>query len=137
MRSPSCTLGLVALFAVVAATSAAQTPVESVKDKEKKRTRADVFQDLDRNGDDMLTPTEWPGNERSFRHMDANHDGVVSREEFLSLRGRHWNERFEDLDFNGDGVIARAEWVDDEEAFNRLDRNHDGVIDRREFYRLW
>jgi len=141
MRSSFYTRSVLALLAVAVLASTVYSQTESAKDKdkekEKKRTRADVFQELDRNGDDMLTPTEWPGNERSFRHMDANHDGVVSREEFLSLRGRHWNERFEDLDFNGDGVIARAEWVDDEEAFNRLDRNHDGVIDRREFYRLW
>ncbi len=96
--------------------------------------REAAFRRLDVNKNDQIERSEWPGNDRSFKHMDANRDGVVSLEEFMSRNGRYWNEKFENLDFNRNGIITRDEWMDSEIAFQRLDHDHNGVIERREFY---
>jgi hypothetical protein len=48
-----------------------------------------------------------------FDALDTNHDGVVTREEFLSARHRRgWKaqDRFNRLDVNGDGVLTREEF---------------------------
>jgi Ca2+-binding EF-hand superfamily protein len=96
--------------------------------------RLAAFEKLDVNKNDKIDPTEWPGTAKDFRYLDSNHDRVISREEFLSNKGRWWNELFENMDFNGDGVISRSEWLDSDQSFDRLDRDHNGAIDRGEFY---
>ncbi len=96
--------------------------------------RIAAFNRLDVNKDERIGLEEWPGNERNFRYLDADHDGVLSLEEFLSRNGRWWNEKFENLDFNRDGLIVRSEWLDSDFVFDRLDRDRNGVIERHEFY---
>jgi Ca2+-binding EF-hand superfamily protein len=67
--------------------------------------------------------------------MDHNHDGAVSRDEFLNLdRERTRREGlFRMLDKNRDGRLSRAEWRKDPADFDRLDRNHDGALSRDEY----
>jgi Ca2+-binding EF-hand superfamily protein len=96
--------------------------------------RLAAFERLDNNKNDAIDRSEWPGKEKDFRMMDSDHNGSLSREEFLSRTGRWWNEIFENMDFNGDQVITRSEWLDSDASFDRLDRDHNGVIDRTEFY---
>jgi Ca2+-binding EF-hand superfamily protein len=96
--------------------------------------RIAAFERLDTNRNDAIDFAEWPGKERDFRYMDANHNGSLSREEFLSRNGRWWNETFENLDFDGNGIIVRSEWLDSNASFDRLDRDRNGVIERHEFY---
>ncbi len=96
--------------------------------------RLAAFERLDVNKNDVIGLPEWPGKEKNFRFLDANHDGFLSREEFLSRNGRWWNEKFEHLDFNDDGIIIRSEWLDSDSTFDRLDRDRNGVIERHEFY---
>jgi hypothetical protein len=96
--------------------------------------RLRAFQRLDRNRNDAIDRSEWPGKEKDFRYLDADRNGVLSSEEFLSRNGRFWNEPFENLDFNGDGIITRSEWLDSDASFDRLDRDHNGSIERFEFY---
>jgi hypothetical protein len=37
------------------------------------------------------------------------------------------------LDANHDGRISRIEWLEAESLFDKLDRNHDGVLTRDEY----
>lgn len=96
--------------------------------------RIAAFERLDKNHNDAIDFSEWPGKERDFRYIDSDHNGSLSREEFLSRNGRWWNETFENLDFDGDGAITRSEWLDSDASFDKLDRDHNGVIVRAEFY---
>jgi Ca2+-binding EF-hand superfamily protein len=96
--------------------------------------RLAALERLDTNKNDAIDRSEWPGKEKDFGLMDSDHNGSLSREEFLSRTGRWWNEPFENLDFNGDKVITRSEWLDSDASFDKLDRNRNGVIDRQEFY---
>src|SRR5438552_1955481 len=70
------------------------------------------IQQMDRNGDGVVTRAEWQGPEGAFRLHDTNKDGVLSGTEVWdSDRGRDrrgplndWTPRaFADLDRNRDG----------------------------------
>lgn len=67
---------------------------------------------------------------RMFEHLDANHDGFVTREEVDSLHQRvmsmHDGMAKEMADRGMKGPDRAA-------AFDRLDTNHDGTISRQEF----
>jgi Ca2+-binding EF-hand superfamily protein len=75
-----------------------------------------------------------------FKRMDANGDGVVTREEFDASNAR----RFQEMDANNDGKVTREEMdvrVNQamrnglrhfEERFSSADLNRDGVLDRVE-----
>ncbi len=96
--------------------------------------RALLFERMDVDHNGAISRNEWPANVRSFRHLDINGDGILSLEEFMSPKGRFWNELFENWDTNGDNVLTKDEWLDTEESFARVDKDHNGVIDRSEFY---
>ena len=104
------------------------------------------FQGMDRDGDGVITRTEWRGNAQSFRRQDLNGDGVLSGDEVWLPAGqedplfgdRNIDQRsltasFRRADFNNDGVIDRNEWYGDLATFDRVDRNNDGRINRSEF----
>ena len=85
-----------------------------------------------------------PGLESMLEKLDANSDGKVSKEEFLSEQ----EARFSKFDANGDGFISKEEIAahkDDmnkeredkrkereDEMFNKMDANGDGTISREE-----
>lgn len=96
--------------------------------------RLAAFERLDINESNLIDSSEWPGKDKDFSYLDANHNGSLSREEFLSKSGRFWNQPFESMDFNSDGMIARSEWLDSDESFDRLDRDSNGAVEKREFY---
>ena len=78
-----------------------------------------IFSQYNRNGDGSVTLAEWDAIERadqdktksSFRTLDRNHDGKLTRDELT--HGKRRNE-----------VVRRI--------FNRIDANHDGVITENE-----
>lgn len=69
--------------------------------------------------------------------MDANNDGVVSRDEFMSAHLRA-DARFAQLDANKDGAVSREEWLAEPAGqgrsgrFDQMDSNGDGRITREE-----
>lgn len=74
----------------------------------------------------------------SLMRLDANKDGAVTLDEFLTRRG----DRFAKLDKNGDGIITPDEIaaalkerfdVRDKRMMTRLDVNGDGKISKDEF----
>ena len=67
---------------------------------------------------------------RMFEHLDANHDGFVTREEVDSLHQRVMSMH----DGMAKGMADRGmKGPDRAAAFDRLDTNHDGTISRQEF----
>ena len=96
--------------------------------------RLEAFNRLNVNQNNVIDSSEWPGKDENFSYLDADQNGSLSREEFLSRSGRFWNQPFENLDFDADGIIERSEWLDSDKSFDRLDRDRNGMIERREFY---
>jgi len=85
-----------------------------------------------------------PPNQRRFRTMDANNDGVISRNEWTGSR-----QSFDTHDWNNDDVLTgdevneavarRGRTVDDEaydttDSFDYLDVNNNNRIDAREWH---
>ncbi len=129
------------------------------------------FAAIDADGDGMILPPEWrsaagrPPNaillswrstfrphcvrskdgdaSRAFDRIDADGDGVISRDEFAAKRdargGRAGRERramgrppFDHLDANEDGVVSQDEFNAPLERLRALDANGDGQLDKAE-----
>jgi Ca2+-binding EF-hand superfamily protein len=93
-------------------------------------TREEWFKQLDEDRNGRLAFAEWRWSRGSFDQLDLDHDGAVSRVEFLSRgrdrRGESVQDRLRELDRDGDGRISRSEWSGG--RFGRLDQNHDGFL---------
>jgi Ca2+-binding EF-hand superfamily protein len=80
--------------------------------------------------------------EMTFKKLDTNGDGVISRKEFNAFNARH----FKTLDTNKDGKLSMEELQGGskpaighgdgtthlDQRFNAADTNHDGGLDREE-----
>ena len=75
----------------------------------------EIFDAIDTDHDGRVTRTEWSaGHARSmaeFRKRDADHDGLISRDEALRYGRAHGvaNKAFREADKNHDGALDRAE----------------------------
>jgi phycobilisome linker polypeptide/uncharacterized protein DUF4214/EF hand domain-containing protein len=99
------------------------------------------FQNMDRNGDGVISRAEWRGNAQTFEDEDWNNDGILSGDELNAAatrpRGRAVGTsgaaaRFGSLDVNGNGRVELREWDGTAAAFDRLDTNNDNVLSRAE-----
>jgi Ca2+-binding EF-hand superfamily protein len=112
------------------------------------------FAKLDRSGDGKLTPDELemplgdkaPSGKRAqvgehrFDKLDANHDGVVTLNEYVAAA----TAKFKDLDVAGNGRVTAEEIANSPQAHKRaekvaehiaerLDTNGDGMVSKDEF----
>lgn len=71
-----------------------------------------------------VSRSAWPAHEGHGDHRGACGRG-----------GSNEDRRFNEMDANHDGVISLNEWRGDRTAFDRLDRNNNGVLSRDEFAR--
>jgi Ca2+-binding EF-hand superfamily protein len=99
---------------------------------------AQDYRTWDRNGDGVVTRSEWRGTAQAFRERDWNRDGVISADE---LADTDWTEpgqatTFAAMDRNGDGRVNRGEWRGSRAEFVQADRNGDNMISRAEFMNL-
>ncbi len=106
------------------------------------RQYGDIFTRLDRNGDGVISRSEWPRDAATFDRLDLNHDGVITQAEAQQVfanrqrNGQYGTydpygtsgQRFRGMDRNGDGVITRDEWRGNDQSFRNHDRNGDGIL---------
>jgi Ca2+-binding EF-hand superfamily protein len=137
----------VLISSLALAASAPQAPKAEAKNPYVER-----FKQLDRNGDGYVSPAEWPLDPASFRIVDRDHDGRLSRSELLEpsvprdrpepyqvprLEFRH--EPHRDQTAQGAGIRPpETIWNPratprDQIRFELLDRNHDNRLSRAEW----
>jgi Ca2+-binding EF-hand superfamily protein len=120
-------------------------------DAQRRGTTTIRFQELDRDGNGIITRQEWRGSDQSFRNHDWNGDGKLSGDEVRvgARRNNRWDdrdieqsidreddwsvERFRLLDHDGDNRLSRSEWHAASELFTRLDRNRDNFLTAAEY----
>jgi len=131
LRKFSGALALALLVAASPAALAKDHQGHKSKNKGQRNERfTQEFSRFDRNGDGLISRSEFPGDPALFERLDRNQDGVVSQSEGqVALNDRNFQrEELQRLDRNGDGLISRSEWNGDSATFDRLDRNRDGVL---------
>lgn len=101
----------------------------------------DWFGAADADRDGSVTRTEFVRHrDASFGRLDRNGDGVVSPADFPRLASRRpeafarLTEAFGGADRNGDGAISRGELAQTPPVmFGRADTNRDGRVTRAEY----
>jgi hypothetical protein len=126
---------LLAAALLAGCSSGSGSPLDNASLIEREFAAAAVTWDLNKDGD--VTCDEWKQYVTSlFREADADHDGMLTREEFAALTRRDRlfeTAGFNYFDANGDGRLSLSEMVDKPNpAFLLLDRNHDCVLTRDE-----
>jgi hypothetical protein len=135
LRRGSSMAALLAAALLPGCANGPQSPLDSATATEREFVAAAVTWDLNKDGD--VTCDEWKQYVTGlFREADANHDGVLTREEFAALARR--DRLFETVGFayfdaNADGRLSLSEMVDKPNpAFTLLDKNRDCVLTRDE-----
>src|SRR6476469_3598102 len=110
------------------------------KAQETKNPYLERFKQLDRDGDGYVSLAEWPLDPASFRIVDRDHDGRLSRSELLEPsvpRDRLEIHRDPHRDQTFQGRSPESVWNPratprDQIRFELLDRNHDNRLSRSE-----
>ncbi len=109
----------------------------------------DLMDRVDTNKDGVVTQQEIEAfHKQRFVAADANGDGTLTQDEFLTAESRddvrrqtrqsRMTNMFQSLDQNGDGLLNQAEaQTMATERFKRLDTNGDGKITQDEVQAKW
>jgi len=105
-----------------------------------------MFQDMDTNGDDKVSPGEHAaGARKMFETMDANGDGKVTAAEMTAANDTTKShkadatemssaDKIKVIDTNGDGMLSAQEHAAGATMmFDKMDTNHDGSLTASEF----
>jgi len=132
--------------ALIALTSGAGAWGQTAAEQQSYQQRMQqLFQRLDRNGDQRLQRLEVQGQsylERHFERLDRQGRGYLTPSDLAPAqgpRGERSERFFTQADRNGDGRIDRREaepysWL--LRNFGNADRNGDGRVDRQELHGL-
>lgn len=93
----------------------------------------EVFEQADTNHDGLITRDEYlAARSARFDQIDRNHDGFLSGDDFGRARERI-EKLLEGADADGDGRVSREEYKNaGSKLFDMADTNHDGVVDKDE-----
>jgi Ca2+-binding EF-hand superfamily protein len=100
----------------------------------------EVFEHADANHDGNITRAEYvAARAAKFDELDRNHDGFLTDADFPRLkkmggdRAQKFQTMLQKLDTDHDGKVSRDEFVNGGGAmFDMADANHDGVVDQAE-----
>ncbi len=93
--------------------------------------REDRFVDLDMNGDNRVSRSEWHGTAARFTTLDTNRDGFITRVEMIGSDAPP--ELFVSVDINRDRLITADEWHWSRASFDARDLDRNGRLTREEF----
>lgn len=92
-----------------------------------------MLDEIDSDGDGMLSFAEFPGPADHFDRLDADGDGLLSADELLAGRpGPAGEDGFANDDADQDGLVSLAEFSGSEDLFDKLDADGDGYISEQE-----
>jgi Ca2+-binding EF-hand superfamily protein len=84
---------------------------------------------FDANGDGQVSEGEWAD---AFRKLDANNDGVVTKEELREHAEQARENAWKKLDTDGDGALSIDEFPGRDNVFKRIDADGDGLLTKEE-----
>jgi Ca2+-binding EF-hand superfamily protein len=127
------------VIGALVATGAASS-VAAQDGSQRSERRAQMFAQLDTDGNGVVSAEEFANPPSRFEIADADGDGVLSAEE-LTAMGQHRAEQrvaqmLERFDANEDGMLSEEELASRRGAsrmFERLDADDDGSISAEEF----
>lgn len=106
------------------------------------REKGREFQAMDTNKDGKISQSEYKGSKDVFARIDANHDGLVTRDEAIRAFNRRVHRamvvaQLRSMDANHDGIISASEFKGTVPRFVRLDVDHDGAISRADLAKVF
>lgn len=97
--------------------------------------QSDFIQHFDQNGDSLVSPDEFPGDQNQFQRLDMDGDGYLNAAE-APRRPPHRRpdpqEILAQFDADGDGQLSMDEFPGPDEHFARLDTDGDGYLSQEE-----
>ncbi|MFP7674310.1 EF-hand domain-containing protein [Marivita sp. S0852] len=129
------TLIVAALLTTGGAISVAAQEAGSREDR-----RAEMFADLDADGNGVVSAEEFAAGVGLFGRADADGNGLLTAEEIAASNQDRAERRaarmIERLDTNSDGMLSQEEVTarrSPAQMFDRLDANDDGEVSAEEF----
>lgn len=85
------------------------------------------FAKYDANKDGQLTQDEFRGGKTLFNAYDVDRNGILTRDEVKNAKAASNRPSFRTLDTDKDGFVTRQEWNGTQEEFDAVDLDNDGV----------